>query len=256
MAVATDRVLQYQQDGVLFPIDLFSDDEIAGYRREFDRLDQTEGVDRPQARNRQRQFDLEFVWRMASHPTLIALMQELMGPDLLLLATDFFVKYGNPETKAFVAWHQDVTYWGLEPPDAHTAWIAVDDSDIENGCMRVIPGSHRHGIATHGTSQRAGNQLSINQEIPDKLVDSSSALDLELRAGQISVHDGHLFHASQPNRSHRRRCGMTVRFVRPNVQAENSLGSMAPDPGGGRGLAGAPSPSDRDTPAPDPGGDR
>jgi ectoine hydroxylase-related dioxygenase (phytanoyl-CoA dioxygenase family) len=70
--------------------------------------------------------------------------------------------------------------------------------------MRVIPGSHRHGIATHATSQRACNQLSINQEIPDELVDSSSAADVELHAGQISVHDGHLFHASQPNRSHRR----------------------------------------------------
>ena len=227
MAVATDRAQRYQQDGVLFPVDLFSDDEIAGYRREFDRLDQTEGVDRPQERNRQRHFDLEFVWRMASHPTLVSLMQELMGPDLLLLATDFFVKYGNPQAKAFVAWHQDVTYWGLEPPDAHTAWIAVDDSNVENGCMRAIPGSHRHGIVTHGTSQRAGNQLSINQEIPDELVDSSSAVDLELRAGQISIHDGHLFHASQPNRSQRRRCGMTVRFVRPNVRqsTENSLGA-------------------------------
>ena len=93
--------------------------------------------------------------------------------------------------------------------------------------MRVIPGSHRHGIVTHGTSQRAGNQLSINQEIPDELVDSSSAVDLELRAGQISIHDGHLYHASQPNRSQRRRCGMTVRFVRPNVRqsTENSLGA-------------------------------
>lgn len=227
MAVVTERVRQYQQDGVLFPVDLFSAEEIAGYRSEFDRLDATEGVDRPQTSNRQRHFDLEFVWRLASHPPLIAVMRELMGPDLLLLATDFFVKYGSPDAAAFVAWHQDVTYWGLEPPEAHTAWIALDDSDVENGCMRVIPGSHRRGIVTHGTAQRAGNQLSINQEIPDELVDSSAAVDVVLRAGQMSVHDGHLFHASQPNRSHRRRCGMTVRFVRPNVRqsAANSLGS-------------------------------
>ena len=93
------------------------------------------------------------------------------------------------------------------------------------------PGSHRHGIVTHATSDRAGNQLSINQEIPDGLVDSSSAVDVVLRAGQIApvtIHDGHLmFHASQPNRSHRRRCGMTVRFIRPDVRqaTDNSLGS-------------------------------
>ena len=226
MTTTTDRAQQYRDDGVLFPIDLFSEEEIAAYRREFDRLDETEGIDRSQERNRQRHFDLEFVWRMASNPTLIGVMQELMGPDLLLLATDFFVKYGDPDANSFVAWHQDVTYWGLEPPDAHTAWIAIDDSDVENGSMRVIPGSHRRGIVTHGTSERAGNVLSINQEIPDELVDTSSAVDLVLRAGQISVHDGHLFHASQPNRSNRRRCGMTVRFIRPDVRqaTENSLG--------------------------------
>ena len=99
MPVTTDRVQQYRQDGILFPIDLFSGAEIAACRREFDRLDETEGIDRPQERNRQRHFDLEFVWRMASNPTLIAFMQELMGPDLLLMATDFFVKYGSPDAR-------------------------------------------------------------------------------------------------------------------------------------------------------------
>ena len=71
MTATTDRARQYRRDGILFPIDLFSGDEIAAYRREFDRLDETEGIDRPQERNRQRHFDLEFVWRMASNPTLI-----------------------------------------------------------------------------------------------------------------------------------------------------------------------------------------
>jgi ectoine hydroxylase-related dioxygenase (phytanoyl-CoA dioxygenase family) len=149
-----------------------------------------------------------------------------MGDDIMLLSTHFFCKYPDPESKKHVAWHQDITYWGLEPPEAHTAWIAVDDADVDNGCMVFIPGSHRDGIAQHGTSEREGNLLSINQEIPDELVDSSQAVPIELDAGQISIHDGQLYHASQPNASQRRRCGLTVRFIPPEARQvqDNSLG--------------------------------
>ena len=144
----------------------------------------------------------------------------------MLLSTHFFCKYPEPDNEKFVAWHQDITYWGLEPPEAHTAWIAVDDADLANGCMEVIPGSQREGIATHGTSESGQNLLSINQEIPDELVDQSKAVPIELKAGQASIHEGQLFHASRPNRSDRRRCGLTVRFIPPQArQAKtNSLG--------------------------------
>ena len=149
-----------------------------------------------------------------------------MGSDIMLLTTHFFCKYPDPKGETFVAWHQDITYWGLEPPVAHTAWVAIDDSDIENGCMKAIPGTQKTGIAPHGKSENAGNLLSINQEIPDDHVDQSQASNLVLKAGQISVHDGHVFHASHPNTSHRRRCGLTVRFIPPEIRQtkENSVG--------------------------------
>jgi ectoine hydroxylase-related dioxygenase (phytanoyl-CoA dioxygenase family) len=104
----------------------------------------------------------------------------------------------------------------------------VDDADIENGCMEVISGSHRDGIATHGTSESTDNLLSIHQEIPDDLVDSSQAVPIELTAGQASIHDGQLFHASRPNRSDRRRCGLTVRFIPPAARQveKNSTGQQ------------------------------
>ena len=117
-----------------------------------------------------------------------------------------------------MAWHQDVTYWGLEPPRAITAWIAIDDADVENGCMSVIPGSHRLGVLEHGKSGRTGNLLSINQEVPEDLVDEVRAVSMPLRAGQMSLHDGMLLHGSHPNRSSRRRCGLAVRFTTPDVR--------------------------------------
>ena len=224
---ATGNTARYRADGILFPVEMFSRAEIGAYRSAFDEVDAAGDFDRAHLGNAARHFDLEFVWRLATYPPLLALMEQLMGPDLLLLSTDFFIKHGDPTGDTFVAWHQDVTFWGLEPAEAHTAWIAIDDSDVENGCMRVIPGSHRHGIVNHGTSERPGNLLSINQEIPDDLVDSSGAADVVLAAGEVSIHDGHLFHASMPNRSLRRRAGFTVRFIPPHVRQKenNSLGT-------------------------------
>ena len=86
------------------------------------------------------------------------------------------------------------------------------------------------GLSPHSESEAEGNLLSINQEIPDELVDTSQAFDLELKAGQLSIHDGQLFHASNSNTSDRRRCGLTLRYIAPHVeQVElNSLGSKYP----------------------------
>src|SRR5207248_1920795 len=116
--------------------------------------------------------------------------------------------------------------WGLEPPCALTVWYAVDDSDRENGCMRIIPGSHGEGIRAHGTAQQEGNLLSINQEVPVTPAEEQSACDLILHAGEVSIHDGALIHGSLPNRSNRRRCGLTLRYVPTTVKpiALNSMG--------------------------------
>jgi len=217
----------YQRDGFVTGIDIFPDEEIREYRSQFDALEAREGREKCQIGIAGRHFDEEFIWRLASDSRILDAMEAVMGRDILLLSTHFFCKYPDPKGETFVAWHQDITYWGLEPPIANTAWLAIDDSDIENGCMKVIPGTHRTGIAPHGKSESAGNLLSINQEIPDEHVDSSQAVNLELKAGQISIHGGQVFHASQPNTSNRRRCGMVIRFIPPEVrQAEaNSLGA-------------------------------
>ena len=222
----TDLAATYQRDGFVTRLDIFTEPEIAAFRAQFDELEAREGREKCQIGLQARHFDQEFIWQMSSDPRIVESMAACMGDDIMLLSTHFFCKYPDPDSTKFVAWHQDITYWGLEPPEAHTAWIAVDDADVENGCMQVIPGSHRDGIAEHGTSERGGNLLSINQEIPDELVDSSRAVPLELKAGQISIHNGQLFHASQPNLSQRRRCGLTVRYIPPEARQvrPNSVG--------------------------------
>ena len=101
---------------------------------------------------------------------------------------------------------------------AITAWYAVDDSDRENGCMQVLPRTHIEGIREHGKAMQEGNLLSINQEVPVTPEQEKTATDLVLKAGEMSIHHGLLIHGSRPNRSDRRRCGLTIRYVPTSVK--------------------------------------
>jgi hypothetical protein len=217
---------QWTERGFVPALDVVPPEEAIRYRAAFDTLEREIPPEAAEVRILDRHFDVEFIWRLATHPRVLDAVEAVLGPDIVLLASNFFCKYPAEERgERFVAWHQDVTYWGLEPPRAITAWIAIDDADVENGCMSVIPGSHRAGLLEHGKSTRAGNLLSINQEVPDGLVDEARAVSMPLRAGQMSLHDGMLLHGSYPNRSTRRRCGLAVRFTTPDVRqvSPNSL---------------------------------
>jgi hypothetical protein len=217
---------QWTERGFVPALDVVTPEEATRYRAAFDALEREIPPEAAEVRILDRHFDVEFIWRLATHPRVLDAVEAVLGPDIVLLASNFFCKYPADERgERFVAWHQDVTYWGLEPPRAITAWIAIDDADVENGCMSVIPGSHREGILEHGKSDRPGNLLSINQEVRDGLVDEARAVSMPLRAGQMSLHDGMLLHGSHPNRSTRRRCGLAVRFTTPDVRqvSPNSL---------------------------------
>src|SRR5262249_51023531 len=159
---------RWQSQGYLTDLDVLTYSEVRAYRSLFDELESREGKNKAEIGLIDRHFDVKFVWELAIHPVILKYVQSILGPDVLLLATHFFCKYPSLGDK-FVAWHQDLTYWGLEPPFAVTAWLAIDDADQENGCMRVIPGSHVGQILDHGKSSKKGNLLSVNQEIPDSL---------------------------------------------------------------------------------------
>ena len=207
---------QFERKGYVAPLEVLTQQEVARCRGQYDQLEAQRKAKGITARPTQQHFIYKPFWDLATHPRVLEIMRAAIGEDLVLIATGFFAKAPG-ECEKYVAWHQDTTYWGLEPPFAATLWVAIDDSDIENGCLRVIPGSHDR-LLPHGKSAKAGNILGNNQEIDSEYVDESNAVDLELRAGQASLHHGLTVHGSNPNRSGRRRCGMTVRFTRPDVK--------------------------------------
>lgn len=225
MSLSPAQIEQYERDGVLTGIPINSTESAAQLRGEFDRLEQDAGRDFVQIKLFDRHFDQRFIWDIASNPRILDCVEALYGPDILLLATHVFCKYG-PNDK-FVAWHQDLTYWGLEPLEEVTSWYAIDDSTRENGCMQVIPRRHHGRLLEHGKSDRPGNLLSVNQETQVSDEEAASAVDCILKAGEISLHEGTTVHGSLPNRTDSRRCGVTVRYIPAHVRpvAEGPIGT-------------------------------
>jgi len=207
---------QFEREGYAAPLPVLTAEEVRRYRDTYDRLEREWAAAGITKRPTHQHFKYKEFWELASHPRVIEYARAAAGDDLVLLATGFFSKPPGTAEK-FVAWHQDTTYWGLDPSYAVTVWIAIDDSDVENGCMRVIPGTHR-SLLPHGKAAKAGNMLGYDQEIDTSYIDESKAVDLVLKAGEASLHHGWTVHGSNPNRSTRRRCGMTIRFTRPDVK--------------------------------------
>ena len=149
------------------------------------------------------------------HPKILAYIRDLLGPELIGLASHYFCKL--PKDGTTISWHQDASYWPLSPSKTATVWLAIDDADVANGCMRFVAGSHRHGQLEFRASAAAENNV-LNQTVDD--VERYGAIvDDELKAGEISIHSDLLLHSSHYNESDRRRCGLTIRYCTPDVRA-------------------------------------
>jgi ectoine hydroxylase-related dioxygenase (phytanoyl-CoA dioxygenase family) len=146
----------------------------------------------------------------ASDPEILDLVEQLIGPDVILWGSQVFCK--PPFTGKAIPWHQDGQYWPIRPLASCSVWIALDDATPENGCMRFIPGSHAAGsVYRHRISER--KDVVLNQEVDPSQFDASSALDDVLEAGEFSLHDVFLIHGSNANTSSRRRGAFVIRYM-------------------------------------------
>lgn len=153
--------------------------------------------------------DEPFWVRLISDDRLLDIAELFVGPNIALFASHYISK--PPSDGQAVLWHQDGSYWPLEPMDVVTLWLAVDDSTPENGCMRVVPGTHRTALQPLQRRTDVPNVLSSSMD--DALVDSDRAVDVVLKAGDVSAHHPALIHGSNANPSGKRRCGLTIRYI-------------------------------------------
>jgi non-heme Fe2+,alpha-ketoglutarate-dependent halogenase len=210
----------YAENGYLYPIRVFSNTETAEFRRQFDDYtDQNKDLlGKMIPRERRAVYGLThlmlpWVYQMASHPRVLDAVEGAIGPNILVWGSDWFVKFAHDP--AFISWHQDGAYWGLNPPKVATAWIALSPSTLENGCMQVMPGTQKMELPQRET-YALDNALSRGQEIALE-VDESKAVALMLDAGEMSLHHIGIAHGSKANTSDHPRIGIAVRYIAPEV---------------------------------------
>ena len=148
--------------------------------------------------------------QLAMHPPIIDLVEQLIGPDIILWGCHVFCK---PASEGYeTPWHQDGHYWPIRPLANCTVWVALEPSTKENGCLRVIPGSHTaKQLYEHLHEDR--NDLTLNQRMAEGTFDESQAADLELQPGEMSMHDIYMIHGAKANTSQQRRTGVALRFM-------------------------------------------
>lgn len=151
---------------------------------------------------------------LATLPSVLDIVEGLIGPDILIYNVTYVVKEAN--TASHVSWHQDLTYWGLSHDDQVSMWLALSPATQESGCMRMMPGSQASGRQHHKLTEDHSNVLFQGQTVQG--VDEIKAVTCALEPGEASFHHGWTLHASMPNNSSDRRIGLNVQYIAAHVQ--------------------------------------
>ncbi|MEM1099317.1 MAG: phytanoyl-CoA dioxygenase family protein [Planctomycetota bacterium] len=131
------------------------------------------------------------------HPAIVETLTNVIGPDVKCMQSMLFIKASG---KPGQAWHQDEDYIPTRDRSLCGAWIALDDATIENGCLWVIPGSHRRGILWP-QAQQDDPRFDCAQESTGFPYTDEDAVPVEVKAGSIVFFNGYLLHRSLPNRA-------------------------------------------------------
>ena len=208
--LTAEQVDEFNEKGYISPLDALSPNEAQESRTYFDGLlDQM--AEMKDGRNAYAIMGYHNrcrgIWDMAHHPVILDYIEDLLGPDIVCWSSHYFCKLRQDPKR--VPWHQDATYWPVRPTKTITVWLAIDDVDEDNSPMRFLTGSHVHGAIEWNP---AHGEVALTQEIPNA-TRFGTPFDNTMRAGQVSLHTSTLIHGSEPNRSDRRRCGLTLRYV-------------------------------------------
>ncbi len=211
-----EQVEGFNVDGYVAPLQIFNQDEIGAIRNYFDgllaRVIQS-GGDSYSISSAHMKYGP--VHDILTNTKIVDYVSDLLGDNVIGWGSHFFCKM--PGDGKAVAWHQDASYWPLTPSKAVTVWLAIDDADEENACMRFIAGSHHHGHMTYRPSSSDDHNV-LNQTI-DNPEQYGRVVWNPLPAGWASIHSDLLLHGSEVNRSTRRRCALTLRYCAADVHA-------------------------------------
>ena len=224
--LSISQIEHFNQHGFISPLQGFSEEIIKKQQQYFDKLLQQisnasekgdthfGGVDKRDSI----QYSLNCyhtklrgIWETMYAEPLLRAVRDLLGDDVVAWATHYFCKL--PGDGKAVSFHQDASYWGLTPAKTVTVWLALDDTDEDNGAMQFLPGSHKVG---HIPWKESSEESVLNQQIKDISM-FDKPFSNNLKAGEYSLHSSLLVHGSPKNQSSRRRCGLTIRYAPQDV---------------------------------------
>jgi hypothetical protein len=234
----TAQHAQFRRDGFHFPIDVLEEaealDVLAAFRR-YDAIARSAGGFISFHRHFPK-LHLIALWAdaLVHHPRILAAIENLLGPDLLVWGTQVFTRPAR--SGASLAWHQDAAYYGLRDAAGHSArvWLALTPTNVSNGTMRYARGSHRDGLLEHGLRGDSVADVMRGEEVLVE-IDPDSEVMVQIGAGQASVHDMAVVHSSGPNVTDTDRVNFAIDYVTPDVQpvgADNALLVQGEDPNG------------------------
>ena len=201
-----NQIDDYRRDGFVHPVEVMSGEEADIIRERLEDMERRY----PNEVNPENRNNAHLVFKcldgVAHHRVILDAVEDLIGQNILVWGSVLFIK--EPQTKAFVSWHQDMTYPSLHPHDGVTAWLALTASNRESGCVQMMPGSHHDPIRVHHDRYGEHNILTRGQTIEG--LDETQAVNVVLEPGQMSLHHGRTIHGSTPNRSSERRIGIAI----------------------------------------------
>lgn len=207
---------EFLRDGFYFPVTIYGVEEAGRlyerYRQQTESL-AGRGKENPHLRER-------WIFDITQHPRILDVVERILGRDIYCMNSRFFSK--EPAEAAFVSWHQDSTYSGLEDPrDMITAWVAFTDVTALSGPVRMVPGSQREGQRAHEDTYAPENMLTRGQRL--LCVDESKTVDVLLKSGQASFHHSYVIHGSAPNRSSGPRVGLGIQYMAARAKPVESF---------------------------------
>jgi non-heme Fe2+,alpha-ketoglutarate-dependent halogenase len=214
LRLTEQQIVQYRNDGFTAPVPVLPKEDVQRHRTALQAYEAIGG--KPLTFPEKSKCHLLFAWadEIVHHPAVLDAVQDVIGPDILLFHFTLQTKEAHRAT--FAEWHQDDAYFHLDPAEQVTAWVALSEASELSGCMRMIPGSHKLGLANHFDNPNEENIIRRGQTVSGYAPNDGVAAPLH--AGEMSLHHTHTLHASGPNRSDDRRIGLTLSYIPTHVR--------------------------------------
>lgn len=212
-ALSKEQVDNYRRDGFLFPLPALTQAEAASALGDLERIESRLGSPLPKAEMKWRGGAYVYssaVDALVRHPRILDIVEDVIGPDILVFWATYFIK--DAGTPAFTAWHQDATYFGVQPLEHVTAWVALSDASREAGCMDVLS-AHGSQRQYHHAAARLPHSINGAGQVIVEPIDDREAVAMELKAGEVSLHHTRCLHRSAPNKAAHRRVGLGISYI-------------------------------------------